>query len=108
MNMKTIKGENCLDNIIGRYVWSNAGRDKDRLFVIVGIVDDNHVLVADGDLRRIDNPKKKKLKHLRITQKVAEEISQAASLKKITDKDLQDAVLRYKHELTTVNGSEEV
>lgn len=106
--MKTIKGENCLDTIIGRYVWSNAGRDKDRLFIIVGIVDDCHVLVADGDLRRIDNPKKKKLKHLRITNKVAEEISQAASIKKITDKDLLNAVLRYKNELTTAIGSEEV
>ncbi len=97
-----------MDTILGRYVWSNAGRDKDRLFVIIDILDDCHVLVADGDLRRIGNPKKKKLKHLKITHKVAEEISQTASIKKITDKDLQTAVLRYKNELTTANGSEEV
>lgn len=98
-----------MDTILGRYVWSNAGRDKNRVFIIIDIVDDCHVLVADGDLRRLDNPKKKKLKHLKITHEVADEISQTVLLKKrLTDTDLQNAVLRYKNELTANNGSEEV
>ncbi len=98
-----------MDTILGRYVWSNAGRDKDHLFIIIDIIDDYHVLVADGDLRRIDNPKKKKLRHLKVTNKVSEEISQTVHLKKrLTNTDLQNAVQRYNNELTCSKGSEEV
>lgn len=46
-------------------VKSIKGRDAGRYFVIVGILDENYVLVADGDLRKIDCPKKKRRKHLK-------------------------------------------
>lgn len=49
---------------IGRVVKSKAGHDKGRLFVVVGIVDDSHVLICDGRLRPLNKPKIKKLKHL--------------------------------------------
>ena len=49
---------------LGTVVLSKAGRDAGRYFVVVGKVDDQYVLVADGDLRKLANPKKKKLKHL--------------------------------------------
>lgn len=49
---------------LGRVVLSRAGRDMDRYFVVVGQMDDEHVLLADGDLRKVASPKKKKLKHL--------------------------------------------
>ena len=49
---------------LGRVVLSRAGRDMDRYFVVVGQADEQHVLVADGDLRKVAAPKKKKLKHL--------------------------------------------
>ena len=49
---------------IGQVVRSTQGRDAGRLFVVVGVVDQNHVLLSDGALRRIDKPKKKKVKHL--------------------------------------------
>lgn len=54
--------------LIGSIVISKAGRDKRRVFVIVGMPDPEHVLVADGDLRRIEKPKLKKLKHIQLTQ----------------------------------------
>ncbi len=49
---------------IGRVVRSTQGRDAGRLFVVVGVIDESYVLIADGALRRIDRPKKKKVKHL--------------------------------------------
>lgn len=55
------------DSAIGRVVISRAGRDKGRAFMIVAILDDNHVLVADGALRSVKRPKKKKLRHLKVT-----------------------------------------
>ncbi len=51
----------------GRVVRSKAGRDSGRLFLVVGVFDDEHLLVADGDLRKVERPKKKKLKHLEAT-----------------------------------------
>ena len=52
---------------IGMIVKSLAGRDKHRAFVVVGRLDEEHLLIADGRLRRIDKPKKKKLRHLSVT-----------------------------------------
>jgi Ribosomal protein L14E/L6E/L27E len=49
----------------GQFVLSIAGRDKNRLFIITEIVDETYVMIADGMLRSINKPKKKKLKHLR-------------------------------------------
>lgn len=49
---------------IGQLVRSRAGRDKGKLFLILDVLDDEYVLVVDGKVRKIDRPKKKKLKHL--------------------------------------------
>lgn len=49
---------------IGQLVRSRAGRDKGKLFLILDVLDDEYVLVVDGKIRKIDRPKKKKLKHL--------------------------------------------
>ena len=45
-------------------VISLAGRDKDKLFYVIE-VEDNYVLLADGKGRKLENPKRKKLKHVR-------------------------------------------
>ena len=46
-------------------VESIAGRDAGKLFIVIDIMDDNHLLLADGKNRRIESPKKKKIKHLK-------------------------------------------
>ena len=43
---------------------SLAGRDKGKLFYVVD-VEENFVLIADGKGRKLENPKRKKLKHVR-------------------------------------------
>ena len=50
-----------MDEYIGQIVVSKAGRDAGRAFVIVGVADDAHVLIADGQLRGLSRPKKKKI-----------------------------------------------
>jgi len=60
--------------VAGRIAVSKAGRDAGRSMVILAQVDENHVLVADGSLRKVENPKKKKLRHLRVTPRVAQTI----------------------------------
>lgn len=63
----------------GSYVLSKCGRDRGRLFIVTGIdkigIDENKenkenienkifVYLADGMLRKVEKPKKKKLKHV--------------------------------------------
>jgi ribosomal protein L14E/L6E/L27E len=62
------------NDLIGRVVYSKAGRDKDANFVIVGILNESFVYIADGKLRKIEKPKKKKLRHLIFTETLSEEI----------------------------------
>lgn len=55
----------------GSIVISKAGRDKGKRFVVVAI-ENEYAFLADGDLRKADKPKKKKLKHIQPTHTVAE------------------------------------
>lgn len=59
---------------VGSVVLSTAGRDAGRLFVVTEIVDEAYVFIADGSLRRVEKPKKKKIKHLKVTDKLNTEI----------------------------------
>ncbi len=52
---------------LGMLVFSTAGRDFGKPYLVIQEVDQNTVLVADGHLRRLDNPKRKNIKHLSLT-----------------------------------------
>ncbi len=54
------------DIIIGQVVKSKAGRDKGRIFLVLDIIDAQYVSIVDGISRKLDNPKRKKIKHLSI------------------------------------------
>ena len=43
---------------------SLAGRDKGKFFYVID-VEENFVLIDDGKRRKLENPKRKKLKHVR-------------------------------------------
>ena len=45
-------------------VISTAGRDEGKFFYVVN-TEENFVFIADGKRRKIENPKRKKLKHVR-------------------------------------------
>lgn len=78
------------DIALGQIVHSKAGRDKDKYFIVVGIIDDNYVLIADGDLRKFKNPKKKKIKHLVLHELLAEDVGKKLQENKIiSDADLR-------------------
>ncbi|KAB3535526.1 RNA-binding protein [Alkaliphilus pronyensis] len=85
---------------IGQLVRSTKGRDKGRIFVIVRVLDDEYVLIADGDLRKIDKPKKKKIKHLAKINVISEEIKEAL----YNDKKINNAFIRKELERLGVNS----
>lgn len=61
---------------IAQIVKSKAGRDIGRLFLVIEKIDDKYVLVVDGDLRRLDKPKKKKIRHLVVYNIVLENLKE--------------------------------
>ncbi len=62
-----------MDIQIGSVVFSKAGHDKGSILLVVGMEKDI-AYVSDGKLRKIENPKKKKLKHLQGTNYVTGEL----------------------------------
>ena len=79
--------------VIGRVCTSRAGHDKGRAFLIVGIFDENHVLLSDGETRNLARPKKKKLSHLHIEPRNADEIAKKfAESKEVLDADVRNAL----------------
>ncbi|MCM1577346.1 MAG: KOW domain-containing RNA-binding protein [Ruminococcus sp.] len=65
----------------GMIVRSAAGRDKGKYLAVVEF-DGEFVTVADGKERRLSNPKRKRLKHVKLTNTVID-------MTDITDKKLR-------------------
>lgn len=68
---------------VGNIVISKAGRDKGRRLVVVEVLDSAYCLVADGDLRKLEKPKRKKWMHLKKTNQDKVEIKSNSQLRKI-------------------------
>lgn len=83
--------------IPGQVVISRAGRDAGRLYIVTGPVggenDWNMVYVVDGQIRKMDRPKIKNVRHLEDTGKVVPEIAQKiATGRKITDQEIRQVL----------------
>lgn len=70
-----------MDIVKGVVVKAVAGRDSGRYFIVVDY-EDNFVWISDGKTRKLESPKKKKIKHLHFTDTVAE-------IDKITNRKLK-------------------
>ena len=83
---------------IGSVVISKCGRDEGRLFLVVGEVDQDFVMIANGDLRKMDRLKKKRRKHLKPTGTVIQALKDRLSRgEKVEDHELR-AWLREEEE----------
>jgi large subunit ribosomal protein L14e len=81
---------------LGRVVLSRQGHDKGKAFVVIGLVDEKYVLIADGDSRKLEKPKKKQAKHLVPKPYVTAEILDAILRRAQTaDSDIRKALKTY-------------
>ena len=71
-------------------VISKRGRDKGKQFVVVGFQDEDIALISDGKLRKVEKPKKKKLKHLVFTDTNLDEVRDSL----LSGRDLVNAHVR--------------
>ena len=77
-----------MDLVKGQLVRSKAGRDKTRTLAVLE-VEGEMLLLADGNLRKVGDPKRKKAKHVAPTTTVL-----ANELLK-SDQQLSDAIAAY-------------
>lgn len=83
-------------------VISLCGRDKGRFFFVVGL-EGAYAFICDGKMRRIEKPKKKKLKHLRFqAQSNCRTAFKIKNGEKITNSEIRKALAEY-----TTNYGEE-
>ena len=69
--------------MIGFLASSKAGHDKDKIYIIIK-EDADYVWLADGKLKTVDKPKKKRRKHIQI-------------VKYFNNEEIRDALLEGKH-----------
>ena len=77
-----------MDFVKGQLVRSKAGRDKTRTLAVLE-VEGEMLLLADGNLRKVGDPKRKKMQHVAPTTTVLEN-----ELLK-SDQQLRDAIRAY-------------
>ena len=84
------------DFTVGQVVRSLAGRDKGQYMVVIEVVDDQFICIANGKLRKVNTPKKKKVKHLAKTNHIATEIrDKLLDGKKISNAEIRKILESY-------------
>lgn len=63
------------------------------MYLIVIDANDEYVYLCDGNLRKIENPKKKKIKHIEVTEYFSEVIAEKIiNNNKISNQDIKKAL----------------
>lgn len=63
-----------MNKYIGCFATSIAGHDHNNIYVIID-ADDEYVYLVDGKIRKVNNPKKKKLKHVQLIKRTDDTIA---------------------------------
>ncbi|MFW5780807.1 MAG: glycosyltransferase, partial [Bacillota bacterium] len=71
-------------------------RSSGRFYIVTEILDDSYVMIADGDIRRLKKPKKKKIKHLKATGEKSDKIREKLlDSKTIYDAEIYSIIRKY-------------
>jgi len=85
-------------------VKSLNGRDEGKRFLVVGI-EDEYSMLADGKGRRLEKPKRKKNKHLKLEDKAGGHIAEKIiGGEKVTNNDIRRALAQYAADLGEEGG----
>ena len=83
---------------VGSVVYSLSGRDLDRIYMVLRAdpAKEGYVYVVDGDVRTLDNPKRKNAKHLRYRGEdlagIADKLQNGT---KVYDSEIKSALRAY-------------
>ncbi|WP_317889884.1 KOW domain-containing RNA-binding protein [Sutcliffiella deserti] len=85
---------------VGQIVLITQGRDAGQYAVIIKILDERFVVLADGDKRKYDRPKKKNIHHLEFFDYVSPEVQNSMiETGRVTNGKLRFALTKFVAEL---------
>lgn len=88
---------------IGQVVRITKGREQNQYAVVINIIDDRFVLLADGEKRKYDRPKKKNVLHMELTPYVSSEVrTSLLETNRVSNGKLRFALAKYASEVVTV------
>ncbi len=76
----------------GTIVFSKKGRDKGRYFVVLYTLDADFVEISDGNTRKIDHRKKKRLRHLTACPYECPELIRLLEAGRLKDSDIRSVL----------------
>jgi large subunit ribosomal protein L14e len=81
---------------LGQIVKVLRGRDTGKYAIVIRPVEDKFVWVADGDKRKFDQPKKKNIQHLQITNEISSEVVESIrEAGRVTNGKIRFALSKY-------------
>ena len=91
--------------MIGFLASSKAGHDKDKIYVIIR-EDTEYVWLADGRIKTVSNPKKKRKKHIQIIKYFNNEEMQSDLLagREVSDLEIVMVLKKYKKQQMNDTG----
>lgn len=83
------------NKMTGCFARSLAGHDKTEIYIIVG-EEPGYVYLSDGKLKKVENPKKKKLKHIQSVKRADALIAEKLETQKeLHNEDIKRAIKEY-------------
>ena len=81
---------------VGSIVYSKAGRDRGKCYIIVRLDDKGYAYVANGSEKALSAPKRKNVKHLEPIGEVNDTIQEKLlSEKQVFDSEIKSALRQY-------------
>ena len=85
---------------LGHFVKVLRGREFGHYAVVVSLIDSRFVLIADGDKRKFDCPKKKNIIHLQVQDEISSEVvTSLQETGRVTNGKLRFALSKFKEKL---------
>ena len=79
----------------GCLAYAKAGRDKGKWFIVLNVLDESYVYIVNGDTRRLEKPKKKKIAPLKLKPVLDSDIAKKLQCGEcVTDFDIRMAIAR--------------
>ncbi|MFD2657863.1 MULTISPECIES: KOW domain-containing RNA-binding protein [Gracilibacillus] len=87
---------------LGQVVQILQGREAGQFAIVIGKVDSRFVLLADGDKRKYDRPKKKNVHHVAYTSFISPEVQRSLlETGRVTNGKLRYAINKFVEEMET-------
>lgn len=82
--------------VVGQLIQVKRGKEAGNYAMVIALVDEKFVLLADGDKRKFDKPKKKNVQHITPVAYISTEVVESLQVSgRVTNAKLRFAISKY-------------